>query len=99
MKVFLSITDDYSVGFEARQSPPSGPVLTLSGAMRTMIAAICQTLETYFNPAYVKVLNLVTGIGSHTSAYPCDYFISACKPSDPDAPLRTLNLDARQFDK
>ncbi len=45
------------------------------------------------------MLNLMTGIDSHASTNPCAYCISASKPWDSDAPLRTLTLNARQFVK
>ncbi len=47
----------------------------------------------------LKIPTLMTGIGSHASTHPCAYYISAFKSWDPDAPLRPLNLYARQNDK
>ncbi len=41
----------------------------------------------------------MTGVDSHASTHTYTYYISASKSWDPGAPLRLLNVSARQFDK
>ncbi len=47
----------------------------------------------------LKMSNLIKGVGPHASTRPCAYCILASEPCDSDTPFRTLNLNARQFDK
>ncbi len=47
----------------------------------------------------LKMLNPMMGVGSHASPYKCAYCISLFKPQEFDAPLKTLNFNARQYDK
>ncbi len=47
----------------------------------------------------LKMLDLVTRIGTHASTLPCAYCITASKPWDSDSPLRTLNLKVDKWQK
>ncbi len=46
----------------------------------------------------LKLLNIVTGVGSHSSAHPCTYCISPASNWDEAAQLRTLQMNSEQFE-
>ncbi len=104
---------DYYNDFKLYQSSPSGSAFKFSGAKMLLLQApethlnrqeivylakSNEMLDNIFTGG-LEMPNLMTGIGSHASTHLCAYCISASKSWDPDAPLRLLNLYARQFDK
>ncbi len=113
-KSFLKVSPktmvDYFNGFKLHQSSPSGSAFNFAGVKRVLlqvpqihlnrqeIAKIIEIVDNVFTGS-LKIPNLLTGIGSHTSNHPRAYYISASKSWDPDAPLRLMNLYAREFDK
>ncbi len=62
------------------------------------LAKINEMLDCIFT-GDLEMPNLMTGIDSPARTRLCAYYTSAYKSWDPDAPLRQLNLYARQFDK
>ncbi len=79
---------------------------SLNGGKKTMLLAVFQVPETLFtllnapgdlNYVYacdLTVINMATGLSSHSSRQPCPYCTSRSTQWDPDAPLRTISMNA-----
>ncbi len=113
LKVPTKTMFDYYNDFKLHQSSPSGSASKFSGAKKTLLQAPETPLNRqeivylakineivgYIFTGDLEMPNLMTGIRSHASTHPYASYISASKSWDPDAPLRHLNFNARQFDK